>query len=78
MRRVPGSGRSRDPVRVPNPGSDEAVRQGCTCPVLDNSHGRGARVSTEGEVLFWFTSGCPVHSVTPEAKEGDSDAREGT
>ena len=28
-------------AKAPNPGSDEAIRQGCQCPILDNSHGRG-------------------------------------
>ena len=64
---------------TPNPGSDEAVRQGCTCPVLDNGHGRGARVNEDGDVLFWFTSGCPVHGAAPElevfrAESGDGNA----
>lgn len=27
--------------REPNPGSDEAIASGCTCPVIDNGHGRG-------------------------------------
>lgn len=26
---------------VPNPGSDEAIDRGCTCPILDNAHGAG-------------------------------------
>ena len=26
---------------TPPPGSAEAIEQGCTCPVLDNEHGRG-------------------------------------
>ena len=26
-----------------NPGSDEARKAGCTCPVMDNAHGRGER-----------------------------------
>lgn len=42
----------------PNPGSDEAVALGCTCPVMDNNHGAGTK-GLEG--CFWYTSGCPVH-----------------
>lgn len=42
---------------VPNPGSDEAVTRGCTCPVLDNARGRGI---TTG--IFWITEGCPLHA----------------
>lgn len=43
---------------TPNPGSDEAIEQGCKCPVLDNAHGRG--VNRNGE-MFWFNAGCPLH-----------------
>lgn len=43
---------------VPNPGSDEATARGCTCPVIDNSHGRGYL----GTGQFWVTDGCPVHA----------------
>lgn len=49
---------------APNPGSDSALKRGCTCPVLDNNHGRRApwpaRCDTpEG---WWTTTGCPLHS----------------
>ena len=40
----------------PSPGSDEAIEQGCLCPVLDNAHGKGL-----GNGEFWITSGCPLH-----------------
>ena len=43
-----------------NPGSDEAIKQGCTCPVLDNAHGRGIMGGGE-ELGFWITAGCPLH-----------------
>jgi len=41
-----------------NPGSDEALDLGCTCSVIDNGHGYGAR-GREGR--FWITAGCPLH-----------------
>ena len=41
----------------PNPGSDAAIALGCTCPVLDNAHGR------HDDGLFWITSDCPVHGM---------------
>lgn len=44
---------------TPNPGSPEAVARGCTCPVIDNHHGRGVPAS-DGP-WFWHTVGCPVH-----------------
>nr|DAE07572.1 MAG TPA: hypothetical protein [Podoviridae sp. ctnCN2] len=41
---------------TPNPGSDEAIEQGCICPVLDNNHGQGT-----GENYWWITRDCPLH-----------------
>ncbi len=48
--------------KEPNPGSDAAIEQGCTCPVLDNGHGTG-----------WIGGGfvlstlCPLHGETAES-----------
>lgn len=39
----------------PNPGSKEAQDEGCTCPVLDNNHGKGVNGS------FWMNGDCPLH-----------------
>ena len=44
-----------------NPGSDEAIKLGCTCPVMDNAHGRGAFIK-DGQVMFWYSQDCPVHN----------------
>ena len=41
----------------PNPGSDEAVAMGCTCPRMDNGYGRIGG----GNGPFWITGGCPLH-----------------
>lgn len=47
---------------TPPPGSDAAYRMGCTCPRMDNRHGRGAYVDRQtGEPVYWYTSGCPLH-----------------
>lgn len=43
---------------VPKPGSDEAVREGCTCPILDNEHGRGYMGM---EDIFVYNTDCPLH-----------------
>lgn len=40
----------------PNPGSDEAIKMGCKCPVLDNVRGQGI-----GDGLFWINQKCPIH-----------------
>lgn len=41
---------------VPNPGSDEALDQGCTCAVLENNHGRGNHLGS-----FTISMDCPLH-----------------
>lgn len=46
-------------TKIPNPGSDEAIELGCTCPVLDNGHGHGAYGQTD---LFWNNGDCPLHT----------------
>lgn len=55
----------------PNPGSDEAIAQGCTCPVLDNGHGNEELGKERG---FWISGDCPLHAgpedlpATPKGK----------
>jgi len=43
---------------IPNPGSVEAIDEGCTCPSLDNWHGRGYH-GIEGQ--FATRPDCPLH-----------------
>lgn len=53
----------------PTPGSDEAIAQGCTCPVMDNGRGRGAH-QVDGKWVHWIALGCPLHhDTTPTEKE---------
>jgi hypothetical protein len=59
---------------IPNPGSDEAIKKGCTCPVLDNGYGSGCGWKGEdGEALFWITQGCPLHAKKMGAPEDAHD-----
>lgn len=54
-----------------NPGSPEAKRLGCTCPVLDNSYGEGAIV--EGKVdteQFYLDENCPIHTDRRRVDDG--------
>ena len=47
-----------------NPGSDEAIAAGCTCPVMDNGHGRGyfgGVTDEQGQTVFVIVVDCPVH-----------------
>jgi hypothetical protein len=45
----------------PNPGSVEAIDQGCTCPVMDNNGGKGIGPMKDGTIMFWRSGGCPLH-----------------
>jgi hypothetical protein len=45
-------------MRRLNPGSPEAVKAGCTCPIAENNHGRGAQGNPD---CFWFNDECPLH-----------------
>ena len=56
-----------------NPGSDEAIKEGCTCPVLDNGYGDPKRVPHDkfGRPLWWISADCPIHNpqTTKDKKE---------
>jgi hypothetical protein len=53
---------------LPNPGSAEAVVQGCTCPVLDNAHGLG--YLGDGKLFGWVhNSTCPLHGLDSQEQE---------
>ncbi len=55
----------------PHPGSPEARENGCTCPVLDNAHGKGR--GADGERYGWYMSeGCPLHDPERIASEVES------
>ena len=61
-------------VKVPNPGSYEAQKLGCLCPVLDNSRGQGFKWTNEkGEKVtaFWVSDECPLHRNQGEDDEAD-------
>ena len=50
---------ARNETGKPNPGSRDALKQGCTCAVIDNNHGKFSPF-LNGE--WWITEGCPVHA----------------
>ena len=60
-------------MKPPNPGSDEALTQGCKCPVMDNAHGRGAWGSERDpdSLVFWINETCELHT-KKEAKGAGS------
>lgn len=60
-----------------NPGSDEAIAAGCTCPVIDNGYGRGCMGGVkddQGRTVFVIFSDCPLHG--EEAEEYLEEAGE--
>ena len=81
MQSVPDTSASVTPqgrfaVDLPNPGSDEAIKKGCKCPILDNRHGLGYYAGKDGE--FVMVEDCPLHgAVCRLALYGDA-ALEGT
>jgi len=59
--------------RKPNPGSPEAIAQGCRCPRMDNCNGRGAYTTADGTPIFYMTSICPLHGYEdPQPPHGGS------
>ena len=47
-----------------NPGSDEAIAAGCTCPIMDNGRGRGYLGGVQddtGQTVFVIAGDCPLH-----------------
>lgn len=58
---------------TPNPGSEEAISIGCTCPVMDNGYGRGylGGVQDEtGQTVFVTNDNCPVHGSGSAHRQG--------
>jgi hypothetical protein len=58
-------------VTEPNaPGSDEAISNGCLCPRMDNSYGRGymggVKDPQTGDTVYVRRQDCPLHG-WPEA-----------
>lgn len=60
----------------PNPGSQEAIDQGCKCPVMDNCYGKGIPIPDEDgtiSVAFWMSGDCPMHGFKPRQEEAEKD-----
>lgn len=45
----------------PSPGSYEAGKLGCNCPIYDNAKGRGAWGSEGDNAIFYVRDDCPLH-----------------
>lgn len=57
-------------MTIPNPGSEDAVNAGCTCPVLDNNRGLWAPMPgwADNPPNWWMVVGCPLHD--PDSRGG--------
>jgi hypothetical protein len=53
----------------PTPGSHEARLLGCTCPVIDNHHGRGMPYSDGPR--FWISGDCRLHNALELVRKAD-------
>ncbi len=47
------------------PGSDEAIKHGCTCARWDNRYGRGFRYGGKDN-QFWINGDCLLHGEIKE------------
>lgn len=54
-------------IKDPKPGSEEAIKAGCNCPVIDNHHGAGIPLKSpdtgEIQIAYWMTADCVIHGV---------------
>jgi hypothetical protein len=57
-----------------NPGSDAAVAEGCKCPRMDNSYGRGYFCQ---DGIFVYAEGCPLHWPKGRMRPGVYDLGDG-
>lgn len=46
---------------TPNPGSKEAITQGCNCPIMDNNHGVIPLAVIDGKEIWTWRLDCPLH-----------------
>lgn len=48
-------------IKWPPPGSTEAQKEGCTCPIEDNKYGVGVPTANGGGVNYWVNQSCKIH-----------------
>jgi hypothetical protein len=52
-----------------SPGSPDAIKAGCICPIEENNNGQGAYKKANGRPVFWFSRNCPLHGKAQEIKK---------
>lgn len=53
-------------IKWPPPGSHEAVKEGCTCPEIDNAYGKGVPSASGDAANYWVSMDCPLHKKTTQ------------
>ena len=54
-------------ILVAPPGSQEANKRGCKCPIIDNHYGDGIYIDDKtGERQYIINESCPLHGAGPE------------
>ena len=56
--------------KIPNPGSNEAIDLGCSCPIMDNSYGEGYMGMKD---TFIYNQSCKLHKTKEEPPEENDD-----
>jgi hypothetical protein len=46
-------------MSIPLPGSDQAIKLGCTCPRSDDHYGEEGIIT--GVAQVWISTSCPLH-----------------
>lgn len=58
----------KGPTYQHKPGSPDAVTDGCSCPVLDNHHGKGVRYPSGP--AWYVNEDCPLHGGKHDNDDG--------
>jgi hypothetical protein len=53
-------------MKIPFPGSSDAVARGCLCPILDNACGAGVLGDNK---KYWISFDCPLHNPEIQCKD---------
>lgn len=53
-------------MQMDNPGSEKAIKKGCTCNPMNNHYGKGFNPRDHGPI-FWKDPDCPLHGADIES-----------
>lgn len=65
-------------MKIPNPGTKEAIDQGCKCPVMDNCYGKGYHWYPGKEIeQFIYSEECNLHTEIINRLRSEGNAEQG-